>query len=119
MAILNPLDRTSQHHRDVGDGNLFREEAGLFAEASPNVGSHYPDAALRALQQLGQALPDFVGMLSGVPDSEHVFARLVIGQQSPGLHGGRGQTLHMKLAADHPVSMGESSVQVAAGVDGL
>ena len=119
LAVLDPLDRAAQHHGDVGNSDLFGEEAGFFAEASPNVGGHHTNAALRAVQHLNETFSDVVGMLGGVPDGEQVFRRLVIGHQPPGFHGRRGQPLHVEPLPDHPVCLFEGRVHVSPGIDRL
>ena len=57
-----------------------------------------------------------MGVLGRVPDRKQVLARLIVGHQSPGLHGRRGQTLDLVLLPDHVIRLGKCCFQVAPGV---
>ena len=60
-------------------------------------------------------LTHFVGMLGGIPNCEQVFSALIIGDQTPRLHGGRCEALDLVGLPHHMFGLGESGIQVASG----
>ena len=117
LPAFHPLDGAAQLHRQEGNGDFLGEEAALLSEAAAHVGAGNTHRFQGTLQQTGQVLPYFVGVLRRVPYRQQVGLGVVLGQQAAGFHGRRGQALHVELLADDAVSGGEGFVQVSPGVD--
>ena len=116
LPAFHPLDGAAELHAQVGDRHLLGEKTSLFPEPAADVGCGHPNALFGAAQDVDQVPAHFVGMLGRVPYAKQVVIAVVAGQQAPGFHRGRGETLHPVLLADNPVGAGEGRVDVSPGV---
>ena len=79
LAAFHPLDGTAEHDREVGNSYLFGEESSFLSKSSANVRGDYAYAVFLTVQQLDEVVANFVGVLGGVPDGEHVLLGLIVG----------------------------------------
>ena len=79
LAAFHPLDGTAEHDREVGNSYFFGEEGCFLSKASADIGGYYAYAVFRTVKQLDEVVANFVGVLGGIPDGEHVLLGLIVG----------------------------------------
>jgi hypothetical protein len=100
LAILGPLHRAPDQACQVRHQEVLRVELAPHAEAAPRVGLFHADPAQGHIQQLREHPAVEVGHLGRPPDDEAITARIVVGNEAPGLQGHPGVATYLDVDLD-------------------
>ena len=98
-AILDPAHRMADLHGDRGDGDVFRHDPVLAAEAAADVGRDDADLVLRQAERLRQADPHHMAALGGEVHHQLVVAMIPVGQHAAAFERHGRLPVHAELAA--------------------
>ena len=97
--VLDPAHRVADLQCDRGDGDVFRHDPVLAAEAAADVRRDDADFVFRQAECVGEADPDHVAALGGEINHEFVVAVVPIGQHATAFERHRCLAVHAELAA--------------------
>ena len=79
VTVLDPFHRAAQPFREIGDKNVFRIDMPFDTEATPDIRCDADHPLFRHVERVRDFAPDPVNHLTGRPDGQRIFARIVIG----------------------------------------
>ena len=112
--LLHPLHGPAQPHGQETEGNIFRIEDGLDAEAAADIGRDHPDAILGETEDLGQTMTGQMRYLGARPERELPLARAPLGDSPPPLERCRRLAIRAERALDHHGGFRQCLLHLAA-----
>ena len=121
-TILNPLDRSTEVHRNEPCDHVLWKQARLDTETATDIWSHDTNPVLRKSQTVGETSSQKMWNLGRVPHREAARARVIIGNQTPRLKWLAGLPMRGQLDGEAAVgllkrSLDVSSVELAFNVE--
>ena len=114
-AVLDPLHRPAEQPRRGGDGDFFRIDEELGAEAAADVGGADADAVIGHAEERRERHPQIVRHLRRRPNRQAVFAGLVARDRAAAFDRMRGAAVLQQAFAEDMCGADEGVRHVAVG----
>ena len=112
-AILHPLHRPTETHRQVPGKHLIGIKVGFRSEPPADLRHDQPQIVLGNAQQLGELGPQQMGKLARGPDGQLSGRHVVVGCQAARLHEQRQQALVDQAQLHYPVGSRDGGLNIA------